>query len=89
MGPKEKPCGWVCEHLVFPAAPIRHIHVSAPANIVYLLGEHTSDVRKQVELGVAVGYHSGYHRFYNVGMKHMDEFEECQHPFFKYREIAK
>jgi len=89
MGPKDKPCGWVCEHFVFPAAPIRHIHLSAPANIVYFLGERTSDVRKQVELGIAAGYHPGYHRFYNLGKKYRDELEECQHPFFKYRELAK
>jgi len=68
--------------MMFPAAPVRNINLSAPTSIVYWLGQRSSgDVRKSVEAAIYASYCTGYHHFYHIGSVNVDELAASQHPF--------
>jgi hypothetical protein len=72
----------------FPAAPVWDIHLSAPANILFLHHRLAKDVRKTVELAVGAGYHYGYHHYDMIGTKYLELLASSQHPLIEYHKIA-
>lgn len=73
-----------------PAAPVRDIHLSAPATIAYRHHQAVNDVKRTIEMVVVAGYHHGYDRYYDIGTKHMNELTDPNsRPSLAYYKLAK
>ena len=81
--------GLCMQHMKFPAAPVRDLFLAPPTTVVYLHHQRTNNRRKSIELAVMAGYQNGFHRYFYVGMNHLDELVKADHPAFVYHKEAK
>jgi hypothetical protein len=76
------------DRMVFPAVPVQHIFLSAPATIVFLHHQCIIDPRKTLQLALLAGYQTGICWMFWLGMKYMDKLVMSDDPALVYYQKA-